>query len=167
MIDSPRTGFKTVMDIDTVGTFNMSSAAFELLKKSKSSGIINISATLHYGATWYQCHPSAAKAAVDSLTRSLALEWGTYGIRVNGVAPGPIADTAGMTKLGAGIPEEVILESTPLGRLGTKRDIGLSCVFLASAAGSWISGHTLVVDGASWLWRPQIAPREAIAQVKI
>jgi len=69
----------------------MSQAAFEELKKAGDSLIVNISATLHYGATWYQSHASAAKAAIDSLTRSLALEWGEYGIRVNAIAPGPIA----------------------------------------------------------------------------
>jgi peroxisomal 2,4-dienoyl-CoA reductase len=73
----------------------MSRAAFAALQAQRSSAIINISATLHYGATWYQVHASAAKAAVDSITRSLALEWGEYGVRVNGVAPGPIKGTAG------------------------------------------------------------------------
>lgn len=62
-------GFKTVMEIDTVGVFNMSSAAFPALQKSGSGAIINISMTLHYGATWFQAHASAAKAAIDSLTR--------------------------------------------------------------------------------------------------
>lgn len=84
-----------VMEIDAVGTFTMSKAAFQALRANTASVIINISATLHYGATWYQVHASAAKAAVDSITRSLALEWGEYGIRVNGVAPGPIRGTAG------------------------------------------------------------------------
>jgi NAD(P)-dependent dehydrogenase (short-subunit alcohol dehydrogenase family) len=83
------------MEIDAVGTFTMSRAAFPALKAAGSAAIINISATLHYGATWYQVHASAAKAAVDSITRSLALEWGEYGVRVNGVAPGPIKGTAG------------------------------------------------------------------------
>lgn len=75
------------MDIDTVGTFNVSRAAFPALKAAgggKGAVIINISATLHYGATWYQAHASAAKAAIDSLTRSLGLEWGSFGIRVCG-----------------------------------------------------------------------------------
>lgn len=83
------------MEIDAVGTFTMSRAAFPALQQAGDAAIINISATLHYGATWYQVHASAAKAAVDSITRSLALEWGEYGIRVNGVAPGPIKGTAG------------------------------------------------------------------------
>lgn len=82
------------MEIDTFGVFNMCRVCFPLLKASRGS-IINISMTLHYGATWFQLHACAAKSAIDSMTRNLALEWGSYGIRVNGVAPGPIADTAG------------------------------------------------------------------------
>ena len=65
---SPK-GFKTVMEIDAGGVFNMASAAFKPLKDSGCGNIINITATLHYGATWWQGHPSAAKAAIDSLTR--------------------------------------------------------------------------------------------------
>jgi 2,4-dienoyl-CoA reductase [(3E)-enoyl-CoA-producing], peroxisomal len=83
-------GFRSVMEIDALGTFNMSRAAHDALSKAKNACIINISATLHYGATWWQVHASAAKAAVDSITRTLALEWGSAGIRVNGIAPGPI-----------------------------------------------------------------------------
>eukprot|EP00878_Enallax_costatus_P006580 GHUV01006898.1.p1 GENE.GHUV01006898.1~~GHUV01006898.1.p1 ORF type:complete len:244 (+),score=87.53 GHUV01006898.1:188-919(+) len=130
-------GFRTVMEIDAVGTFTMSKAAFQALSQNSESVIINISATLHYGATWYQVHASAAKAAVDSITRSLALEWGEYGVRVNGVAPGPIRGTAGMSKLAPGeegAMEEVVSSAVPLGRMGEKTDIALACVYLASSA---------------------------------
>jgi Enoyl-(Acyl carrier protein) reductase len=100
-------GFKTVLDIDTVGVFNMSTTAYPALAAAAAattaaaptSVIINISMTLHYGATHFQVHSSAAKAAIDSLTRSFALEWGPKRIRVVGLAPGPIADTPGMAKL--------------------------------------------------------------------
>jgi 2,4-dienoyl-CoA reductase [(3E)-enoyl-CoA-producing], peroxisomal len=96
---SPK-GFKTVMEIDTIGTFTVTQAAFPYLKASQDGVIINISATLQYGATPYQSHAAAAKAAIDSLTRSWALEWGDYNIKVNGIAPGPIADTAVRSLLG-------------------------------------------------------------------
>lgn len=161
-------GFKTVMDIDAVGTFTMSRAAFGALSAGGAGLIINISATLHYGATWYQVHASAAKAAVDSITRSLALEWGEYGVRVNGVAPGPIQGTAGMSKLAPGeegAMEAVVRAAVPLGRLGDRSDIALACVYLASSAGRYISGETLVVDGAAWLHRPQLVPRNMVSQL--
>ena len=118
------------------------------------------------GATWYQSHASAAKAAIDSLTRSLGLEWGAFGIRCVGVAPGPIGDTAGFSKLGGdSLGIEAILETIPIGRLGKTWDIAMACVFLASAAGAFVSGETIVIDGASYLWKPQLAPREMIAQL--
>lgn len=161
-------GFKTVMDIDAAGTFTMSRAAYPELSKSKTACIINISATLQYGATWYQVHSSAAKAAVDSITRSLALEWGQFGIRVNGVAPGPIEGTAGLAKLAPGSADAMkaaVTSTIPLGRMGRKWDIAMACVFLASPAASFVTGDTLVVDGAAWMWRPQVVPREAVTSV--
>ncbi|XP_002980582.2 peroxisomal 2,4-dienoyl-CoA reductase [Selaginella moellendorffii] len=163
-------GFRTVLEIDTLGTFNMCHAAFPALKRSSSekSVIINISATLHYGATWYQSHAAAAKAAIDSLTRSLSLEWGP--IRVNGIAPGPIADTAGWEKLSVGVDSaasvrsrEEIVEKTPAGRVGTTWDVAMAAVFLASSAGSWITGETIVVDGGNWLYYPPALPADAVA----
>lgn len=162
-------GFQTVMNIDTVGVFNMSTASFPLLKERKlannnsTASIINISAILHMYATRYQAHASAAKAAIDSLTRSLALEWGEYGIRVNGIAPGTISDTAGLTKLSAGIDiDSVHLAQIPIGRLGLKLDIALGCIYLCSAAGSFINGDTIIIDGGNYLWKPSLADKDTI-----
>ena len=162
-------GFKTVMEIDTIGTFNMCHAAHPQLEKTNGS-IINISATLQYGATWYQCHASAAKSAIDSLTRSLALEWGSDGIRVNGIAPGPIANTPGTTKLAPGMDgeviEEMVAEGIPLGRMGRGVDIGMAVVFLScDASGGFITGDTLVVDGAQWLYKPPMVPKDMVAEL--
>lgn len=142
-------GFRTVIEIDLIGTFNMSRAAFPHLTASKRSPLIlNISATLGYGATPLQIHASAAKMGVDSVTRSLAMEWGRFGIRVCGVAPGPIADTEGFQRLGGELSKPT---DVPIQRFGVVNDIGYSAVYLASAAGSFITGHTLVVDGGAWL----------------
>jgi peroxisomal 2,4-dienoyl-CoA reductase len=143
-------GFGTVVDIDLKGTFNVCRASIAELKKTQGS-ILNISATLHYLGTPMQLHVSAAKAGVDALTRNLSVEWGKFGIRVNGIAPGPIADTEGMSRL---VPEpikEKIRRKIPLGRFGMIRDIEHSAVFLCSDAASYINGVTLVVDGGHWL----------------
>lgn len=162
-------GFKTVLEIDAVGTFNMCSAAYPALAQSRGC-VINISATLQYGATWYQAHASAAKSAIDSLTRSLALEWGIDGIRVNGIAPGPIADTPGTAKLAPGLDgvavEEMIAEGIPLGRMGQGFDIGMAVVFLScEGSGGYVTGDTLVVDGGQWLYKPPMIPREMVAEL--
>lgn len=158
-------GFKTVMDIDALGTFTMCHAAVKYLKQggqgkgpTEGGAIINISATLHYTATWYQIHVSAAKAAIDSLTRSLALEWGTdYSIRCNGIAPGPIAGTPGLYKLN---PDEAAVSTDsytiPLGKFGEKWDIAMSAIFLASETGKYINGALLMVDGGQWLSKPRL-----------
>jgi len=162
-------GFKTVMEIDTMGTFNMCHSAHPALAKSKGC-VINISATLQYGATWYQVHASAAKSAIDSMTRTLALEWGVDRIRVNGIAPGPIAGTPGMAKLAPGIDgeaiQEMIAEGIPLGRMGYGIDIGMAAVFLScDKSGGFITGDTLVVDGGEWLYKPPMVPREMVAEL--
>jgi peroxisomal 2,4-dienoyl-CoA reductase len=143
-------GFGTVVDIDTKGTFNVARAAFEELKKSKGQ-ILNISATLHYTATPMQIHVSAAKAGVDAITRNLAVEWGKYGIRVNGIAPGPIEDTEGMKRLLPEYLKEKLQKQVPLGRFGRIKDIENAAVFLCSDAADFINGVTLVVDGGHWL----------------
>ena len=143
-------GFGTVIDIDTKGTFNVCRAAFEQLKQNRGQ-ILNISATLHYVGTPMQIHVSAAKAGVDAMTRNLAVEWGKHGIRVNGIAPGPIADTEGMKRL---VPEPIkdkLEKRIPLQRFGLIKDIENAAVFLCSDAASFISGETLVVDGGQWL----------------
>ncbi|KAI0495604.1 hypothetical protein KFK09_021906 [Dendrobium nobile] len=165
-------GFRTVMDIDSVGTFTMCHEALKFLKKggqgkgSSTGGLIlNISATLHYPATWYQIHSSAAKAAVDSITRSLALEWGTdYEIRVNGIAPGAIQDTLGVEKLSTEEMRKVI-ENTPLFRWGEKWDVAMAALYLASDAGKYINGTTMVVDGGIWLSRPRRIPKEEVKRI--
>jgi 2,4-dienoyl-CoA reductase [(3E)-enoyl-CoA-producing], peroxisomal len=143
-------GFGTVVDIDTKGTFNVCRAAFAELKKSQGQ-ILNISATLHYLATPMQIHVSAAKAGVDAITRNLSVEWGRQGIRVNGIAPGPIADTEGMKRLLPAGLEEKLLRGIPLKRMGRIRDIENAALFLASDAANYINGVTLVVDGGQWL----------------
>ncbi|QQS34230.1 MAG: SDR family oxidoreductase [Acidobacteriota bacterium] len=143
-------GFGTVVDIDTKGTFNVSRAAFEELKRSRGQ-IINISATLHYLATPMQIHVSAAKAGVDAITRNLSVEWGRHGIRVNGIAPGPIEDTEGMKRLLMPELREKMMRKIPVGRFGRIEDIENAALFLASDAASYVNGVTLVVDGGSWL----------------
>ena len=143
-------GFGTVVDIDLKGTFNVCRTAFAQLKEHHGQ-ILNISATLHYLGTPMQLHVSAAKAGVDALTRNLAVEWGRYGIRVNGIAPGPIEDTEGMKRL---VPEPIkdrLRKNIPLGRFGRIADIEKAAVFLCSDAASFINGEVLVVDGGQWL----------------
>jgi len=143
-------GFGTVVDIDLKGTFNVSRAALPHLK-ARGGAILNISATLQLLGTAGQAHAAAAKAGVDSLTRTLAVEWGPYGIRVNGLAPGPVEGTEGVRRLTNDASQKAILTQCPLGRLATIDEVASAAVFLCSDASSFVTGTTLVIDGGLWL----------------
>ncbi len=142
-------GFRTVTDIDTLGTFNVMRASYDALVKPGAS-VINISAAQAWIAMPLQVHVCAAKAGVDMITRCLAMEWGREGIRINSVAPGPIAGTEGMARL-APTPEAEarVNASVPLGRMGTVDEIADACLFLSSDAARYISGAVIPVDGGS------------------
>lgn len=93
-------GFRTILEIDTLGTFNMSKAAFNGALRQNGGVIINISTTLHWNGSALTVHANAAKAGVDALTKTLACEWGPFGVRVVGLVPGAIAGTEGFERLG-------------------------------------------------------------------
>ncbi|KAH8111173.1 NAD-binding protein [Phellopilus nigrolimitatus] len=147
--------FRTVVEIDTLGTYNTMKATLPHVRASRGS-YIHVSATLHYRGTPYQAHVSAAKAGVDALSAVLAVEEGPWGVRSNVIAPGPISGTEGMDRLsaksvGSGPVDDSFSRSTsvPVGRLGDKQDIANAAVYLFSDAASFVSGIVLVVDGAS------------------
>ncbi len=139
--------FKSVVDIDLIGTIHVMKAAYPHLRKPGAS-VINISAPQAFLPMQGQAHVCAAKAGVDMITRTLAMEWGPEGIRINSVVPGPIEGTEGMARL-APTPEALahVTASVPVGRLGKTQDIGQTCMFLGSDLGSYISGQILAVDG--------------------
>lgn len=143
------------MDIDVLGTFNTIKATMPHLLKSTDARIIYVSATFHYTGMPFQAHVSAAKASVDSLMASTALEYGPRGVQSNVIAPGAIAGTEGMARLGSGKAEDLkaLGRAVPLGRMGHVRDIADATVFLFSKAGSYVNGQALAVDGG--LWRRQ------------
>lgn len=143
-------GFKTVIDIDLLGSFNASRLAFDQLAETKGS-IIFISAGMAHMPYAYQLHVGAAKAGIDRMMQNLALEWGPHGIRVNSIVPGPIAGTEGMKRLGGADHERRGGQGVPLGRMGTVDDIAQAALFLCSPAAEWITGVVLNVDGGSGL----------------
>jgi peroxisomal 2,4-dienoyl-CoA reductase len=144
-------GFKTVIEIDTIGTYNVSRAAFDRWLRDHGGVVLNVSATLHYAATPLQVHASAAKAAVDAITRTLAVEWGSLGIRVVGIAPGPIEGTEGMARLAPGDIRTRLERAIPIRRFGRIEEIASLAVFLVSPGASLVHGETVVADGGAWL----------------
>lgn len=167
-------GFKTVMDIDVLGTYNVCHAALGALKKTGQGFILNITVPRHYleGRNWWVGHMQSAKAAITTLSHAMAKEWAEYGIRVCNVGPGNTADTPAQLKLGTtegisdlaknvtedGIP---LARNVPLKRCGTSFEIGMAAIFLAVS--DYITGETIVVDGGWWLGvGDKPAPRELI-----
>ena len=148
-------GFKTVVDIDLLGSFNASSAAFDQLKETKGT-IIFISAGMAYMPHKFQVHVGAAKAGIDMMMKNLALEWGHHGIRANSIVPGPIEGTEGMKRLSTPEAKATLIDAVPMRRMGSVDDIGQTAAFLASPLASYITGCVVVCDGGSNLagsWR--------------
>lgn len=143
-------GFGAVIDIDLKGTFNMSRAALPRLKVA-GGVILNISATLQLVGTSGQVHAASAKAGIDALTRTLAVEWGPQGVRVNGLAPGLVDGTEGVARLTSDEVRQRNTVRSPLGRLATIDEVAAAAVFLCSDAARFVNGATLVVDGGLWL----------------
>lgn len=149
--------WRSVVETDLYGTFFCAQAVYPLMKAQGGGRIISTSMTLHYRGWPLMAHATAAKAGVDALTRTLALEWAPDGIRVNAIAPGPIP-TEGVRKAFTPVPgapdvfsQERAQAMIPAGRWGTPEDIGEMVTYLASPAGDWITGAIIVVDGGSWL----------------
>ena len=138
--------FKAVIDIDLIGTFNVSSAAYPHLRKP-GAVIVNISAPQAQRAMPLQSHVCAAKAGIDMLTRCLALEWGVEGVRVNAVSPGPIAGTEGLARLAVdGELAERVRGALALPRFGTKPEVADAVAWLCSDSAGFVTGTTLDCD---------------------
>lgn len=143
-------GFKAVVDIDLLGTFNCCRAGFDHFRKPGAS-VIAISAPQAQVPMALQAHVCAAKAGVEMLVKTLAIEWGGAGVRVNAVVPGPIDGTEGMARLAPSeAAREAVIAGVPLGRFGTPSDVAEPCLFLASDMARYVSGAVLPVDGG-WL----------------
>ncbi|WP_121061384.1 SDR family oxidoreductase [Chachezhania antarctica] len=148
MSEMSNNAFRTVVEIDLMGTVHVMKAAYPFLKKPGAS-VVSISAPQAFLPYEGQSHVCAAKAGVDQITRTLAMEWGHEGIRINSVVPGLIDDTEGARRL---VPTEEArrqaLAAIPLERMGEKADVANMCLFLASPLASYVTGTVINVDGA-------------------
>jgi NAD(P)-dependent dehydrogenase (short-subunit alcohol dehydrogenase family) len=134
-----------------VGTFNAARAAFERLNKP-GAAVIAISAPQAGVAYPMQAHVCAAKAGVDMLVKTLALEWGGAGVRVMSIWPGPIEGTEGMERLaGDAETRKKVAGALPLQRFGTKEEVAQLALFLASDGARYCTGGVYTVDGGMGL----------------
>ncbi len=158
--DMSPNAWRAVVDITLNGTFNCTR---ELGRRHLAAGtpasVINIGASYAWTGGPGFAHSAAAKAGIKSLTESLAVEWGPYGIQVNCLVPGLFPHEDMTTDIRSSLDrtsDEDVCQ--PALRVGERQELGWAATFLASPYGRFISGHTLVVDGANWLRRTMTSP---------
>jgi NAD(P)-dependent dehydrogenase (short-subunit alcohol dehydrogenase family) len=144
-------GWRSVIDLNLSGTFYCSQVMARQMMRKTGGVIINIVANFGLRAAPGLAHSAAARAGVINLTRTLALEWAKYNIRVNAVAPGVVMTEGAMTELLIHPDSlEAIERAIPLKRLGTPEDIAHAVSFLVSDAATYITGETIAADGGNW-----------------
>jgi NAD(P)-dependent dehydrogenase (short-subunit alcohol dehydrogenase family) len=154
-------GWRTVVDIVLNGTFFCSR---EFARRHIAAGtpgaIVNVGASYAWTGGPGFAHSAAAKAGVKNMTETLAVEWAPYGIRVNGLVPGLFPHQDEAAHIVGGVPERGQNEGArqPAGRVGRPRELGWAATFLCSRYASFVTGCTLVVDGANWQRRAMLQP---------
>ena len=146
-------GFGSVVGIVLNGTFHCTLAAGQRWIETGTPGaILNIVTTYAWTGSAFVLPSACAKAGVLAMTRSLAVEWGKHGIRVNGIAPGPIPTEGAFSRL---MPDPKLEERhkarIPAGRFGTREELAELAAYLVSPAAEWIRGEIVTFDGGEWL----------------
>ena len=158
--DMSPNAWRAVVDITLNGTFNCTREfGRRHLAAGTPASVVNIGASYAWTGGPGFAHSAAAKAGVKSLTESLAVEWGPYGIQVNCLVPGLFPHEDMTTDIRASLDRTSAKDACqPALRVGERQELGWAATFLASPYGRFISGHTLVVDGANWLRRSMTSP---------
>ncbi len=141
--------WQSVINVNLTGTFLMSKAALKAMFKQRSGSIINISSVIGEMGNAGQANYAASKAGIIGLTKSLAKEFGSRGIRVNAVAPGFVRTA--MTDAMSQEMQEKAFEAIPLKRFAEPQDIAKAVMFLASQDAAYITGHVLAVNGGLYI----------------
>lgn len=147
-------GFTAVVETNLTGTFLMCREAYNQTMGSHGGAIVNMLIDQGRGYPG-MAHSGAARAGVENLTKTLAVEWARSGVRVNAVAPG-IINSSGLDKYPDFVKQEFlpkVVQDIPLKRMGTESETAVAIVFLLSHAAAYISGETIKIDGAYSLWR--------------
>jgi citronellol/citronellal dehydrogenase len=145
-------GFRTVIRLNVEGTWLMTHAVATkaMIPEERGGKVVNVTLSPHHGLPG-MAHSSAARAAVENLTRVLSIEWARFGIRLTAVAPGPMATETLRTKYPKPVVEGVA-GTVPLQRLGSEEEFAWLVAYLASPAGDYFSGAVLTLDGARDNW---------------
>ena len=156
-----RKGWQAVIDLNLSGTFFITQEIFNACMEQKGGAIVNITANFWNGFPM-MAHTGAARAAVENLTKTLALEWGKYGVRINGVAPGTV-HTSGLYSYAPQFQEHIFTIRTKNNvsfRLATEAEIASTVMFLLSPAAAYITGETIKVDAGESIYSPIAPPSE-------
>ncbi|MGO8987110.1 MAG: SDR family oxidoreductase [Terriglobales bacterium] len=145
--------FQSVIGIVLMGTLHMTMACGRRwLAAGRPGVVLNVSATYTQTGCAYVVPSAVAKAGMQALTRSLAVEWGNRGIRMNAIAPGPIPTEGAFSRL---LPRpdlaEAAIKRIPLGRFGTTEEFANLAAFLVSDGAGYINGEVVIMDGGEWL----------------
>lgn len=146
-------GFNAISDIVQRGTFYMTQAAGKRWIAQKHPGaVLSIVVTWVWTGSPFVVPSAMSKAGVDAMTKSLAVEWGRHGIRLNAIAPGVIPTEGASERLRPGQNnQDTLALRNPTQRLGTGKDIGQLAAFLLCPQNSWINGQTIALDGGDYL----------------
>lgn len=148
-------GWRAVVDIVLNGTFFATRAAAPHMLAAGRGSIVNVIASYAWHGHPGTAHSAAAKGGVLAMTRTMAAEWASRGVRVNCVAPGP-TETEGASAALWATPEarSRVLASVPAGRFTTPEEVAEATMFLLEDRSRYVTGDTLVIDGGQWLGRP-------------
>ena len=146
-------GWNAVVNIVLNGTFYCSRAAgLRMIESRRGGGILNIVAAYAWTGGPDTVHSASAKAGVVAMTRTLAVEWARYKIRVNAIAPGPVETEGAGSHLWASTQaREAMIQKIPRGRIGEVNEIANAAAYLMSDFADFITGEVLVMDGGQWL----------------
>ncbi len=158
-IDLSPNGWRAVVDIVLNGTWFCSQrVAKAMIARGTGGNILNIIATYAWNGNPYTVHSASAKAGVLAMSQTLAVEWAPHRIRVNAIAPGPIAETGAVDQLWPDAEKAShVLRNIPLGRFGERQEIANAAAYLVSDYAAYVTGACLVVDGARWLGKGAFA----------
>jgi len=164
----PEKAFANVVDIVLNGTFNCSRAAGRAMIAGGRGGVIlNVVATYAWTGGPGTIHSACAKAGVLALTRTLAVEWASHGIRVVAVAPGAFDSSGAADRLWPSDElRERVRAAVPLGRFATREEVARAALWLLSDAAAYVTGECLTLDGGAWLGRGILGADEPIPKVR-
>ena len=150
--DLSHKGFDAIANIVFHGTFYMThSVGKRLIEASHKASIINILTTWVWTGSPYVVPSAMSKSGINTMTKSLAAEWGKYGIKINGIAPGPFPTKGAWERLNPDNNDEGMMNTVPMGRVGNMIELQNLATFLMSDGCDYLTGQTIGIDGAQYL----------------